>query len=475
MSVKQPKLDRKVHVYRSLREKLNIIEAVNNGEKMTSVAKRYNISITAVSKLVKKKNEKIKYSSTLDEQVLKKRKTFRKVHDSLLEKSLLMWYNEKCLNGQPVSGPALCEKALIFNDKLNGSKEFKASFGWLDRFKKRNAIQFTLQGEKLTANVDSAIEYCFQFQNLISEENYNLSLVFNADESGIFWKSLPEIDVNDKQNFQGQNQTTDRITCLFCGNADSTYALPLLIIGKSWSSRSTSTTSDNIQQLPVMYQNQSSAYMTEDIFLDWYTNIFIPSVQEMQEKTKTYGKVLLVIDPAKCHPSKEILNSVNERFQVEYLKANIAHLVQPMGQGVIDKTKRMYRRTLITNLLNADENTTVDEFMKQYTMEDFCFMLSNAFESVTTLNLKNAWNKLCGVSPLDEENLDPDEKILDYKTFCQMVHRIKGYENVHPASVRIWLNADFYDPGWELLTDEEIIEFVTSRKKAVINSLTPRK
>lgn len=202
MSIKQPKLDRKVHVYCSLRDKLNIIEAVNNGEKMTSVAKRYNISITAVSKLVKRNKEKIQYSSTLDEQVLKKRKTFRKVHDSLLEKSLLMWYNDKLYNGQPVSGSALCEKALIFNEKLNGSKEFKASLGWLDRFKKRNDIQFTLQSEKLTANIDTAIEYCFQFQNLISEENYNLSLVFNADESGIFWKSLPEIELNDRQNFQ---------------------------------------------------------------------------------------------------------------------------------------------------------------------------------------------------------------------------------------------------------------------------------
>lgn len=209
MSKNNQRLNRKTHLYHSLRDKLNIIEAVNSGEKMTLVAKRYNISMTAVWKLMKNNREKkIKYSSTLDEAILKKRKTFRKIHDGLLEKSLLMWYNEKCLNGQPVSGRVLCKKALLFNEKLNGSKEFKASSGWLDRFKKRNLIQLPfVQGEKLSANIDAAIEFCFKFQHLIVEENYDLNFIFNATESGIYWNSLPKINTNDEQqNCEGKKK-----------------------------------------------------------------------------------------------------------------------------------------------------------------------------------------------------------------------------------------------------------------------------
>lgn len=205
--------------------------------------------------------------------------------------------------------------------------------------------------------------------------------------------------------------------------------MPLLIIGKSWSSRSSLSTAENIQQLPVMYHNQSSACMTTEIFLDWYMNIFIPSVQEMQTKTGNYGRVLLLIDTAKCHPSKEILNSVNENFQVIFIPSRITTLIQPMNQGIIEKTKRMYRKLFIESMLNYTDEMNLDEFMEFHTMEDCCFMMSNAFESVTMLHLKNAWNKLYGLSQLDEKNIDQDDEMLEDKVFCHMLHKIRGEEH----------------------------------------------
>lgn len=72
--------------------------------------------------------------------------------------------------------------------------KFKASTGWLKAFKNRHGIrQLSMQGEKLSANEQNALGFCFTFQENIKSENYDLSCVFNADESGILWKSLPEV------------------------------------------------------------------------------------------------------------------------------------------------------------------------------------------------------------------------------------------------------------------------------------------
>lgn len=43
--------------------------------------------------------------------------------------------------GQPISGPLICEKALDMNKKLGGDADFKASTGWLMRFKSRHGIR----------------------------------------------------------------------------------------------------------------------------------------------------------------------------------------------------------------------------------------------------------------------------------------------------------------------------------------------
>ncbi|XP_043477998.1 jerky protein homolog-like [Leptopilina heterotoma] len=463
---------KKSHRFLSLSDKLKIIEALNAGQTATSLSKQYRISRAAISNLKRKKGnlKDVNQVNNLNEMALNKRKVIKKVHNENLEKAIVMWYNEKRLMGQPVSGPTICEKALIFNNRLNGSEKFKATTGWLTAFKRRYGVKI-IQEDKLSIDGDAAREFCLKFQQLIHDQNYdNMNLVFNADECGILWKNLPKATNDKDENSAGWKENKEKVSVLFCANADGSHALPLLIIGKSWSSRSILSTTENIQQLPVMYQNESSSSMTSEIFLDWYTNIFIPSVEEMQEKTKNYGKVLLLIDTAKCHPSMDVLNSVNENFQVMYIPSKITFLVQPMGQGIIEKTKRTYRKAFITCLLNAsnDDNMTVDEFIEQHTMEDCCFMLSNAFEAVTTLHLKSAWNKLYGTSQLDEV-IDNDDETLEIKVFYHMLQKISGFERVYPVTIKTWLNVDQYDLGWESLIDDEIIEFVTNQANEIVH------
>lgn len=78
---------------------------------------------------------------------------------------------------------------------------FKASDGWLDNFKKRHSIKFrSEQGE--AAAVDLKVVEDWQKKALRDAlENYSPEDVFNADETGLFWKLMPNKTLAFKGNF----------------------------------------------------------------------------------------------------------------------------------------------------------------------------------------------------------------------------------------------------------------------------------
>ncbi|GFX75677.1 uncharacterized protein TNCV_3575021 [Trichonephila clavipes] len=72
--------------------------------------------------------------------------------------------------------------------------EFSASEGWLTNFKKRNGIVFKkMCGE--SSSVD--INVCSKWQNSLSDliKEYEPSNIFNTDETGLFFKCLPEKNI----------------------------------------------------------------------------------------------------------------------------------------------------------------------------------------------------------------------------------------------------------------------------------------
>ncbi|CAM4534947.1 unnamed protein product [Eretmochelys imbricata] len=68
-------------------------------------------------------------------------------------------------------------------------KEFKATQGWLNSFRNRfnfKNVQTTV--EAASANEEAAKAYPEQLKKIIEEKGYLLEQVFNADETGLFWK-----------------------------------------------------------------------------------------------------------------------------------------------------------------------------------------------------------------------------------------------------------------------------------------------
>lgn len=69
------------------------------------------------------------------------------------------WLMDFQNRGIPVTGPLARQKALELNEYLGGPKDFKASKGWLDKWKKR----MNLRALKMTGEN----EFIYVFGNLL--------------------------------------------------------------------------------------------------------------------------------------------------------------------------------------------------------------------------------------------------------------------------------------------------------------------
>ncbi|OAF64996.1 hypothetical protein A3Q56_07296 [Intoshia linei] len=133
-------------------------------------------------------------------------------------------------NNVPLSGIILKEQAILINNS-NGShrKNFKISDGRLRNFKKRHEITYKSLSGTQKANQSNIDDFFTKFNNKIIE--YDLKDVFNADETALFYKKLPNksyiIKSNDPRRKLKENK--EKITVLLCCSAQGKKIKPLFI------------------------------------------------------------------------------------------------------------------------------------------------------------------------------------------------------------------------------------------------------
>ena len=119
--------------------------------------------------------------------------------------------------------------------------------------------------------------YRTELQSLIAK--YDLEDVYNADETGLYWKLEPNKFL--ARNFViGTKKPKDRITIMLACNATGTHKLPAVFIYKFKNPRCIR----NIDKktLPVLYYWNNSAWMQRSIFRSWIRIVD----QEMRQKKK---------------------------------------------------------------------------------------------------------------------------------------------------------------------------------------------
>ncbi|XP_011706971.1 PREDICTED: jerky protein homolog-like, partial [Wasmannia auropunctata] len=186
---------------------------------------------------------------------------------------------------------------------------------------------------KNSADKDASDKFCQDFLQYITENQISLDTVYNADETGLNWKILPNITMvsNEERRAPGRKARKDRVTLMVCTNASGTHKLPLLFVGKYKKPRCFK----NVHSLPVIYMSQNKAWMDQNLMLRWYQEVFLPEIEKVHGPNSK--QCILLLDNAPSHPSAEHLNAISERCQVKYLPPNVTLLIQPMDQGIIAK------------------------------------------------------------------------------------------------------------------------------------------
>ena len=121
---------------------------------------------------------------------------------------------------------------------------FKPSAGWFDRWKKRYNVSFqVMNGE--SEKVDTVIVENWIYRLSILTTGYDNKNIFNADETGLFFKCLPSKTLNKKgQKCYNGEKSNDRLTVLFCCSWAGEKLKPL-VIGKSAKPRCFNGTNPN--------------------------------------------------------------------------------------------------------------------------------------------------------------------------------------------------------------------------------------
>ncbi|XP_053954302.1 jerky protein homolog-like [Anastrepha ludens] len=186
-------------------------------------------------------------------------------------------------------------------------------------------------------------------QEKIKEMEICSHQIYNADESGLYWKLLPEktyVSLSEKQA-PGRKSEKQRFTFMACTNATGNHKLKLLVIGKARNPR----VFKNFN-CPVEYKNSKSALMTSAIFKDWFHNSFVPQVRKYLKDGGLPEKALLLIDNAPSHPNEIELKSEDGLILTMFMPPNVTPLIQPMDQNVIRITKLYYRNFLLASIFN---------------------------------------------------------------------------------------------------------------------------
>ena len=163
-------------------------------------------------------------------------------------------------------------------------RKFKASTGWLEKFKTRHGIRnLSIQGEKLSAAEETVEPFLQKLHKVVKEKNLIPEQIYNADETGLLWKCLPQrtlVSCREK-SAPGFKKAKDRLTVLGCTNATGTHKLKPVLIGKSAKPRYFKHV--NMDALPVIYKSQRNAWMNSEIFAEFREDNIAESMVLMLE------------------------------------------------------------------------------------------------------------------------------------------------------------------------------------------------
>ncbi|XP_017895616.1 PREDICTED: tigger transposable element-derived protein 7 [Capra hircus] len=432
----------------NLEEKMKVLNRIEAGRSLKTVMDEFGISKSTFYDI--KKNKKLILDFVLKQDVplvgaeKRKRTTGAKYGD--VDNAVYMWYQQKCSAGVPVRGVELQAAAERFAQCF-GRTEFKASTGWLFRFRNRHAIgNRKVCAEQVLSSASENVESFRQkLSMLIKEEKLCLAQLYSGDETDLFWKSMPENTQASRKDIclPGRKINKEQLSALLCANADGTHKLKSIIIGKSKLPKSVK---EDTCTLPVIYKPSKDVWFTRELFSEWFFQNFVPEVRHFQLNVLRFQeedvRALLLLDSSPVHPSTELLTSEDGRIKCMFFPHNTSTLIQPMNQGVILSCKRLYRwKQLEESLVIFEESDDEQEKrekvvskIKVYSLKRAVFNWAKSWDEVKQITIANAWENL-----LYKKEHEYDLQGLEDGDYREILEKCRELETKLDDN-RVWFN-----------------------------------
>ena len=186
-----------------------------------------------------------------------------------------------------------------------------------------------------------------------------------------------------------------------------------LVIGKSNKPRCFSGLS--VDQLPVTYRANKSAWMTSYLYEEWLRNF------DRQMKGR---KVLLFVDNAPSHSAVLLKNVTVKNFP-----ANTTSMCQPMDQGIIQSLKLKYRQRQlqhVVNIMDSKPGKSGPELLKEISILDAIYWIARSWSQVEESTISKCFRK-CGFSdtaPMATDSVcDSDDEDDDFPIHLHVLAR----------------------------------------------------
>jgi hypothetical protein len=236
----------------------------------------------------------------------------------------------------------------------------------------------------------------------------------------------------------GCKKSKERLTILFCSNADGTDKLLPLVIGKFKKPRC--FTNININKLPVQYASNSTAWMNTDLFNKWLHGLD-------ERMVKLNKKIILFLDNFSGHGASIELKNI----KIAFYPPNCTSILQPLDQGIIRAFKSYYRSKLMAKLIARLDRQECED--GDINVLEAINMIGYSWNKVTQDTIRNCFvvSGLKGLSvnfPLllkDKEETTNSDLI---KTYCEI-------KKIQPISFDQYLDIDCKEITSAPLSDKD--------------------
>ncbi|GES82215.1 tigger transposable element-derived protein 6-like [Rhizophagus clarus] len=450
-----------------------------------------HIDRSTISKILGKKSKWLALVST---SASKKTFHHREVKYPQVEKALGLWVENANANNLPVLEMMIKEKAFYFAQEFSIPREdILFSNGWIENLK--NAIIFIaiayMVREANSAPLETLFEERRKLQTIL--QDYTLDNIFNADETGFFFRMAPNQTLASAPT-PGTKLDKTRITVLLATNAIGTQKLKPLVIGSSKNPRCLYRVNRN--SLPCTYYANSKAWMRSDIFGEW--------LEYINNKFRTQNrKILLLIDNASSHfnpddHNNRVTEHTNDNLnlshvRVHFLPPNTTAHLQPMDAGIIKSFKAIYKQHYIRHIIHQFEANVNLKRYSNYCNFQFCLNITyfknsqysnkinvkeameyvaQAWDSVKVETIVNCWQKT-EILPNNNDDVNGIQQALiaqemvnqeDQEGVKLLLQQFSSLENISDESlgeINQYLEMiDLTIPTEQPLTDAEIVQLI---------------